>query len=121
MKSFEIYEHPNLGTQAIKLGFSWPAFFFGFWWSLVKKLWLSALLYFIAFLILNTLATGFNLAGQSGPELFVLLLMIGLSIIWGVNGNKWRANNLKKRGFELKQSTQAESDDAALANFSRGS
>jgi len=36
MKRFNVYKHPTLGTDAVKIGFSWPAFFFGLFWMLVQ-------------------------------------------------------------------------------------
>jgi len=38
MKILDIYKHPAQGIEAIKGGFSWPAFFFCFILMLVKKL-----------------------------------------------------------------------------------
>lgn len=30
MKTYDIYKHPTRGIEIVKIGFSWPAFFFGF-------------------------------------------------------------------------------------------
>jgi len=38
MTSYTILRHPTLGLQAVKMGFSWPGFFFPVWWTLVKRL-----------------------------------------------------------------------------------
>ena len=43
MKAFAVYQHPTHGFEAVKRGFSWPAFFFGVIWMLIKKLWLLAI------------------------------------------------------------------------------
>ncbi|GAG96118.1 unnamed protein product [marine sediment metagenome] len=41
MAIYTIYKHDEAGlVQAVKLGFSWPAFFFDMIWAAVKKLWL---------------------------------------------------------------------------------
>ena len=42
MKTFEVYQHPTQSSEAVKEGFSWPAFFFGPAWLLFKQLWLFA-------------------------------------------------------------------------------
>ena len=39
MKTFQVYKHPIAGIEAIKVGFSFPAFFFGWIWMFIKKLW----------------------------------------------------------------------------------
>ena len=36
MKTYHLYEHPTYRFQAVKVGVSWPGFFFGFFWILVK-------------------------------------------------------------------------------------
>jgi len=45
VKTFNIYHHPIHGYEAVKVGFSWPAFFFAFIWMLLKRLWLHAAVY----------------------------------------------------------------------------
>ncbi|WP_226912943.1 hypothetical protein [Halomonas sp. 3D7M] len=37
MKEFKIYMHPAGMHEAVKQGWSWPGFFFGPIWALVKK------------------------------------------------------------------------------------
>jgi len=39
MRTFNVYKHPTQGFEAVKVGFSSPAFFFGIIWMMVKKLW----------------------------------------------------------------------------------
>ena len=36
MKVFTVYKHESKGYEAVKVGWSWPGFFFGPWWMLVK-------------------------------------------------------------------------------------
>ncbi len=36
MKQYKIYEHPAGAIEAVKLGWSWPAFFFVSIWALFK-------------------------------------------------------------------------------------
>ena len=42
MKTFKVYKHPVFGFTTVKQGFSWPAFCFGIFWALSKKLWTIA-------------------------------------------------------------------------------
>jgi hypothetical protein len=99
MKSVEVLEHPTLGVKEIKVGFSWPAFYFGFIWSLVKKLWGYTLIYFVIFVALNALAIVFEAVQVGEYASPVYLLNIGLGLVWGANGNKWIRNYYVKRGF----------------------
>ena len=39
MKQYKVYKHPSGSTEAVKQGWSWPGFFFGFIWAMVKKMW----------------------------------------------------------------------------------
>jgi len=38
MKTFSIFEHPTGQMEAVKNGWSWAAFFFGWIWTLVERL-----------------------------------------------------------------------------------
>ena len=43
-KNYNIYSHPNKVPVAVKQGFSWPGFFFGGFWALLKGLWVHAII-----------------------------------------------------------------------------
>lgn len=98
-KVFQIFEHPELGRRAVKVGFSWPAWFFPPFWPFIKKLWFLGL-GCVAVMVL--LAIGEELAG--GPSnlwwsLFDLGTMAAISILYGMCGNRWIENSLLARGF----------------------
>ena len=38
MKTIEVYRHPTIEAQAVKVGFCMPAFFFGVIWMLISRL-----------------------------------------------------------------------------------
>ena len=63
MKTFNVYKHPTQGIEAVKVGFSWPAFFFGIIWMLVKKLWGLAGAWFAAYIVLSLIE---KVTDQSG-------------------------------------------------------
>ena len=44
MTTFDVYRHPTLGYEAVKRGFSWPAFFVGPIWALSKRMWVGGAL-----------------------------------------------------------------------------
>jgi len=118
MKTFNVYKHPTQGIEAVKVGFSWPAFFFGTIWMLVKKLWGLAGAFFAAYIVLLLIEKVTDQSGEGG-----LLLAAGYFTGWLVpafKGNKWREENLSKRGYEQLTTVQAETPDAAAAQAAAG-
>ena len=118
MKNFYIYKHPIHGFDAVKVGFSWPAFFFGPVWLLAEKLRHLAALWLVALLAL--LLTG-GLVSQLLPDserVFVYALMavgtIGLWIIPAFMGNHWKAKDLAARGYQPHDNIQAKTPTAAV-------
>lgn len=101
----DVFSHPIKGFKSVKNGFSWPAFFFGFWWSLYKGLWLNALLYWVVCIVYGIIA-GILLglisafSGLEVSDWFSYFIMIAVCIVWGFFGNNWVRANLTKRGYE---------------------
>ena len=117
MKTYDVYKHPVIGYEAVKQGFSWPAFFFNWIWAFVKKMWVNGL-------IIIGINVGFSiiesaLSGDTGGILIILVAQLGFFIFIGKNGNEWRRDSLKKRGFEHLKTVLAESPDAAIAIIAR--
>jgi hypothetical protein len=56
MRHFLVYQHPEFGEEAAKVGFSWPALFFSIIWMMVKKLWMWAGIWFVIALVFNAVA-----------------------------------------------------------------
>jgi hypothetical protein len=54
LKDFKIYENPFGDQEAVKQGWSWPAFIFGGFWALWKNLWLIGSITVTVYLILFT-------------------------------------------------------------------
>jgi len=48
MKVFKVYKHPVSGYEAVKVGFSWPGFFWIVTWLLWKRLWGIAGVWFLS-------------------------------------------------------------------------
>lgn len=123
MKTFEIYKHPTLGFEAVKVGFSWPAFFFGLIWMLVSKLWGKAGLWFSLYMIAGIVEAATDTATDEDLQAIVYLLLLAgyfaLALIPAFKGNIWRATNLQSRGFDLVNTLQAETKDAAIAKASK--
>lgn len=97
---------------AVKQGFSWPAFFFGIIWLLLKRLWpIAAIGILVAFLV----AASMNI-----DRSFALLTIISLAwrIVLGINGNAWLESDLVvNRKYILRGSSDAPSRKAATSEY----
>jgi hypothetical protein len=115
VKVFKVYIHPSLGAEAVKVGFSWPAAFFIVIWMLVKKLWIFAGLWIVAYIVLTIIQDSALKSRSAGAILLVLAGHLALALIPAFKGNEWRIKNLTKRGFEFVASVPADTPDAAIA------
>lgn len=118
MKQFKIYRHPSGVTEAVKQGWSWPAFFFSFLWAFLKKQWVLG-----AAVLGGMFAFGFVLglagAGAGGDALIHLVSFI-VNVMFGVNGNAWREKNLLSRGYQHVETVTAANPEGALALTLKG-
>jgi hypothetical protein len=114
MKEFKVFKHPNLGFQAVKIGFSWPGFFVTPIWAAQKEMWgyAFAVLGMLIFLFMIQLA--FAAKQNNGAVILMVLSQLMVFIVVGVQGNEWRLKNLEKRGFKLVGTVQAITPDAAI-------
>ena len=103
MKQFSILQHPALGLEAVKSGWSWPAFFFTWIWAFVKKLWLIGVIVFL-----------FGILASSIPEAWLVGELI-ISIVMGAKGNELRVKRLRDLGYEQVATVGARTPDEALA------
>ena len=103
MKQFSILQHPALGLEAVKNGWSWPAFFFTWIWAFVKKLWLIGVIVFL-----------FGILASSIPEAWLVGELI-ISIVMGAKGNELRVKRLRDLGYEQVATVGARTPDEALA------
>jgi len=119
MKTFQLYKHPVLGFEAVKVGLSWPAFFFGLIWMLCCRLWGKAALWFVLYLTAIILETAADSAAASNlVDIIHLVLLAAYIALWAIpifQGNAWRASNLEKRGYKLADTVQTLTKDAAIA------
>jgi Protein of unknown function (DUF2628) len=132
MTEYEVYHHPIKGYAAVKRGFSWPGFFFGIFWALVKKLWkfagLLVLVIFVSRIFCQLLIrVGHNIDNFLLSNLVIAFGALGdLSvpvIIWiiiGFKGNKWAKSDLINRGYSLLRRVESTSPDASIATVVKG-
>ncbi len=119
METFHVFKHPVEGFQAVKEGFSWPAFWFTGIWAFVKEMWGLCLIIIGIIFIMIFLKEVFSQVGSEDGALLMNLSILGFSVFIGVKGNEWRRNNLRKRGFEQKEIVLAETSDAAIASVAK--
>lgn len=117
MKVYEIYEHPEHGRKAVKVGFSWPGFFFNYIWALSKRLWLVFAIYIL--LVLWVEFYRGTPGAHSNLVLSVGTMATGLFILsaYGIYGNRWVARSLIRRGYSLVSKITGRSRSDALRRF----
>lgn len=117
---FTIYEHPTQGFQAVKVGFSWLAFFLTIIWMLVHRLW-RLLAIWIGLYIVVHIAEGFVETLDDSSLTYLLLLIVvligwgALCLVPGYRGNSWREKDLLSRGYNFIQAIRAESVGDAIS------
>ena len=88
MKVFTVYKHESKFYEAVKVGFSWPAFIFGGWWMLVKGF-IFVLIFYIAVYVL--MAIYYNDLDMNAPynanDFFVFVISLILWFYPGFYGN----------------------------------
>ncbi len=115
MLQYKIFKHPAGNIEAVKQGWSWPAFFFTFIWALVKKEWPIGFATMIAFFALGV---ALETAGvYESSEGLISIASIILNFIFGVNGNRWRVENLISRGYDHVDTVTAANPDGAVALY----
>lgn len=114
---YSIYSHPTLGYEAVKNGFSWPAFFFTWIWAFIKKLWGHGIVLMVVLTILIVAESVFELMENIGGVLIICVLAIGAFLFVGFNGNTWLTRSMARRGFEFVAGSMAKTPDAAIAEM----
>ena len=91
---------PSGTSVHTKDGFSWPAFFFGPIWALVKKAWRD---FFVLFGVFAVLIFIDERLVQPNKNLLLLLVMLALyltyMIVCGRKGNEWLRKSLERKGY----------------------
>lgn len=110
MKQYKVFKHPSGTAEAVKQGWSWPAFFFSFVWAIVKKQWALGILVFFYVLVED-----FFLGEVGVSEGLLILIRLIISLVFGAKGNSWREKNLISRGYQLSDAVYAANHIDALA------
>jgi hypothetical protein len=96
-------QSPHL-TEFVKVGWSWPAYFFGPVWALTKRMPLPA---GAAILVGVAAAYAMNAAKVSEADVLAFSLVVNqfLGLLFGAYGNTLRERHLAARGFLLRHTT----------------
>ena len=115
MTQFKIFTSPLGKMEAVKQGWSWPAFFFNIIWALTKKMWGIGFGFAVGFFFLGAI---FGFFGEGSVNAIVVnLLSLAASVEFGARGNRWREQNLLARGFEHTDTVTAANPEGALALY----
>lgn len=115
MKEYKIFAQPQGKYEAVKQGWSWPAFFFGFFWAMFKKLWAIGFGVLFAFFVLG-FVIGVS-GAESGGDALINICSLVAAIIFGINGNKWRESHLPTRGYDFEDTVSATNPEGAIAMY----
>jgi hypothetical protein len=96
MKTYHVFVHPVHGLEAVKSGFSWPAFLLPSLWMLEKRMWRLSALWFAMHTTIDLLALTL---GTEAP-LLCMLTAIGLRLVAGANANRWLEQRLRKERYD---------------------
>lgn len=125
MRSFNVYERSDGKCNAVKNGWSWPAFFFGSIWALCMQLWLIGLILLPVELLLQMLvsvtgqiqtnATGSYAETTGTIGGVIAILALSIRIAFGSFGNSWKRKRLGKLGYRFNKTLDAGSKEDAIS------
>jgi hypothetical protein len=117
MGEYKVFAHPNGEVEAIKQGWSWPAFLFTFCWMFVK-LWgrwgVILLIGYFSFGLVGII-TGGDINKIS--NILTGIMGIMFMILLGTNGNRINEIDLLHRGFELKTEVSETNRNRAIDQY----
>ena len=110
MKNYNVFVSDEAPSEAIKVGWSWPGFFFTWIWALVKGLYPIAIGILVAYVLAGVYGSG-SAGGLTG------IIPLGVGIWLGLKGNKQPEEELLKKGFAHAAEVTASTPDKALVAF----
>lgn len=117
MKEFHIYAHPEGDIEAVKVGWSWPGFFFTGLWALIKRLWTIGAAVLAGLLVVAMATT----PGETGGSTSMVFngLALAISAIFGQFGNAWLEADLGERDYTYRATIRARDRVEAVAAYTR--
>lgn len=112
MSQYRIYSDTTGELEAIKAGWSWPAFFFNVIWALTKGMWELVIAILLIFLI-----AGMFVRMTDGNIMWTNGLSLAISLLMGATANPLQARKLATYGFEPIAMVSANSPEQAIARY----
>ena len=114
MNTYKILVGQEGRPEAVKQGWSWPAFFFVGMWALYKRLWAVFGVAILFALISYAILAAMSLSPQTTNIVWTVLSM-SIWVAFGISGNSWRVNKLATLGYSHKDTFSANTPKAAIA------
>ncbi len=109
MGLYSIYKNEEGTIKAVKQGFTWAGWLYGWFWCFFKKMYLHGIVFFI----INFIIVVFFVRGNNWGILLQFLLMEWI----GFNGNKYLREKLSQSGFEYVDDILANNSKSAISIF----
>lgn len=123
LQIFDVYQHPQHGYQAVRLGFSWLAFLMPSVWAVRKGLGMLTLVMIVATTAAFDLAqlAGYVATHPVSQVVITLALLFLVGIKPGAEGHHWHARVLRSEGYEKVDRVAAVNARAAVRAAASGS
>lgn len=124
MNKHQVFLHPDGKIEAVKFGVSWPAFFFGPFWLLYRKIYPLAVLVFLLSALVYLCVPYHILGGLGFPNALVTVnlydvIFLLASLALAIVGNEVYRQSLRARGFAPVAQIRAFTPDDARARYLR--
>ncbi|MGL4434191.1 MAG: DUF2628 domain-containing protein [Plesiomonas shigelloides] len=116
MKQYKIFRNASGQVEAVKQGWSWPAFFFSVIWAIAKRLWIIAIWAILIVMAIGTFLS-LNVDYEYSYEITNIISLL-VYVVFGVYGNRWREKHLLTRGFKHVDTLTAANPAGAVALYS---
>lgn len=116
MKQYKIFRNASGQVEAVKQGWSWPAFFFSVIWAIAKRLWIIAIWAILIVMAIGTFLS-LNVGYEYSYEITNIISLL-VYVVFGVYGNRWREKHLLTRGFKHVDTLTAANPAGAVALYS---
>ncbi|MEJ8678778.1 DUF2628 domain-containing protein [Plesiomonas shigelloides] len=117
MKQYKIFRNASGQVEAVKQGWSWPAFFFSVIWAIAKRLWIIAIWAILIVMAIGTFLS-LNVGYEYSYEITNIISLL-VYVVFGVYGNRWREKHLLTRGFKHVDTLTAANLAGAVALYSK--
>lgn len=117
MADYRIYEHPREGVTAVKQGWSWPAFLFGFVWAIFKNLYAAGFGVFFIFLVLTQIGRALGGGAEAAMDQATTVGGAVVAVAFGLYGNGLVERRLRDRGYAARATLSASGARAARKEF----